>query len=61
MSTATAHTSRAIEPNAIYSVRQAAEITPVSAFTLRKYLRLGVLKGKGRPYRIRGSELLKLA
>jgi hypothetical protein len=51
----------AIEPNAIYTVTQAAQVTPLAAKTIRKYLRLGKLKGKGRPYRIKGSELLKLA
>jgi predicted transcriptional regulator of viral defense system len=61
MSTTAPLTTRAIEPNGIYSVAEAAQLTPLARKTLRKYLRLGKLKGKGRPYRIKGSELLKLA
>jgi len=53
--------AKPIVPDAIYSVGTATEVVPLAAKTIRKYLRAGVIKGKGRPWRIRGSELLKLA
>lgn len=53
--------SRAIEPNGIYSTDEAATLVKLSVRTLREKLRIGIISGKGRPYRIKGSELLKLA
>jgi excisionase family DNA binding protein len=50
-----------ILPNAIYTTREAAELTKVKPSTIRTYVRLGRIKGMGRPFRIRGSELFKLA
>ena len=52
-----------IEPDAIFTVAQAARLVSLHAVTLRKKLRLGIIKGSRRAgdWRIRGSELLKLA
>ncbi len=53
--------SRAIEALAIYSTEEAAFLTTLKPQTIREYIRTGVIRAKGRPFRIKGSELLKLA
>jgi len=55
--------SRAIEPMAIYSIRTAAWLLEMHPDTLRKRVRLGLIKASRRcgDWRIRGSELLRLA
>jgi hypothetical protein len=54
-----------IEPDGIYSIDEATAKLPISASTLRKKLRARIIAGKGgsrgRPWQIRGAELLKLA
>ena len=53
-----------IDPDAIYTVAQAAVLASMHPETLREKLRARILNGKrkgGGSYRIRGSELLKLA
>ena len=53
-----------IEPDALYSVEEATTKIAISGATLRKKLRARIIvaKGgsKGCPWKIRGSELLKL-
>lgn len=64
MSTATPPLpSRAIEANAIYSVRSAAFLLEMHPDTVRKRVRLGLIKGSRKcgDWRIKGSELLRLA
>jgi hypothetical protein len=51
---------REILPNAIYVTREAAALLRVQPSTIRTAVRLGRISGKGRPFRIRGSELFKL-
>lgn len=50
----------AIIPDAIYLTNEAAEIARVEPSTIRAAVRRGIIKGRGRPFRIRGSELFKL-
>lgn len=61
--TSPAPVSRAIEPNAIYSIRSAAVLLELHPDTLRKRLQMGIVKGSRRlgDWRIKGSELLRLA
>ena len=49
----------AIEPNAIYTTPDAARVLKVRPSTIQTNVRRGLLIGKGRPFRILGSELLK--
>jgi predicted site-specific integrase-resolvase len=51
----------AINPAAIYSLKEAAALLPLTVQTLQRYARAGIIKAKGKPYRVLGSELLKLA
>lgn len=51
----------AITPGAIYTTTEAAELCRVRPATIRAYVRQGLIRGRGRPFRILGSELLKLA
>lgn len=51
----------AILPDAIYKTSQACRLAQMSPKTLYKQIRLRVIKAGGPPFRIRGSELLKLA
>ena len=50
-----------ILPNAIYTTCEAAALVRVKPSTIRAAVRLGKISGKGRPFRIKGSELFKLA
>lgn len=50
-----------ILPNAIYLTDDAAFLTGTSASTICKMVRTGKIRGRGKPFRILGSELLKLA
>jgi hypothetical protein len=56
--------TKRIEPDAVYSISEAAELVPVGAQGLRRMMRAGILNarggGRGSPWTIRGSELLKL-
>ena len=60
--TATIHAPdrRQILPDAIYLTNEAAELLRCQPSTIRTAVRLGRISGKGRPFRIRGSELFKL-
>jgi len=49
-----------ILPDAIYTTTEAAAIVRVQPSTIRHAVRTGVIRGKGRPFRIRGIELFKL-
>jgi excisionase family DNA binding protein len=55
-------TSRRIEPDAIYTVNEAATLISIHPETVTKKLRQGAIAGKRRlgRWRIRGAELLKL-
>lgn len=55
--------SRAIEANAIYSIKTAAWLLEMHPVTLRKRVKLGLIKGSRKcgDWRIKGSELLRLA
>jgi hypothetical protein len=46
--------------NAVYLTPEAAALLRVQPSTIRTAVRLGRISGKGRPFRIRGSELFKL-
>ncbi len=52
---------RPINPDAIYTTDEAASLARVKPSTIRAFVRLGKIRGAGRPFRIRGSELFKLA
>ena len=60
--TADAPTSRAIESNAVYSIKSAAYLLEMHPDSVRKRVRLGLIKGSRRcgDWRIKGSDLLKL-
>lgn len=45
---------------AIYLTDEAALLVRVQPSTIRNAIRTGKIRGKGRPYRILGSELFKL-
>ena len=45
---------------AVYVTREAARLIRVQPSTIRAAVRSGQIRGKGRPFRILGSELLKL-
>lgn len=49
-----------ILPAAIYLTHEAAQLLRVKPSTIRHAVRTGLIRGKGRPYRFRGSELFKL-
>ncbi len=51
---------RAIISDAIYTTDEAAILCCVEPSTIRAAVRSGLLTGKGRPYRFRGSELFKM-
>jgi hypothetical protein len=46
--------------NAVYSTAEAAKILGCKISTIQQAVRTGKIKGKGRPFRILGSELRKL-
>lgn len=46
--------------DAIYTTDEAAVLVRVKPSTIRAAVRLGKIRGAGRPFRIRGSELFKL-
>lgn len=50
-----------IDPAAIYTTAEAAPLVRMHPKTLARKIRAGLLRAKGGHYRIRGSELLKLA
>ena len=50
-----------IVPNAVYVTEEAAALLRCQPSTIRKARRLGKIKAHGRPLRILGSELLRLA
>jgi len=54
---------RAIEPTAIYSVKECAYLTATHPDTFRKKLQRRIVKGSRLlgDWRVRGSELLRLA
>ena len=52
---------KSILSDAIYLTDEAAAIIGVQPSTIRAYVRSGVIRGRGKPFRIRGSELFKLA
>ncbi len=54
------HDRAQILPDAIYLTNEAAAILRCQPSTIRTAVRLGRISGKGRPFRIRGSELFKL-
>ena len=51
---------RVILADAIYTTDEAAVLVRVRPSTIRAAVRLGKIRGAGRPFRIRGSELFKL-
>ena len=51
---------RPILADAIYTTDEAATLCCVEPSTIRAAVRRGIIRGKGRPYRIRGMELFKL-
>lgn len=53
----------AINPGAIYKISEAAPLVSMHPETMRQKLRLGVIGGSRRSgdWRIKGSELLKMA
>jgi hypothetical protein len=57
-------TNKRIEPEALYSIAEAAEKVAISRATLCRKLRARIIVArggtKGCPWQIRGSELLKL-
>jgi len=50
-----------IVPNAIYTTNEAAAACRVQPARIQRAVRLGEIRGAGRPFRILGSELFKLA
>jgi len=55
--------SRAIEPTAIYTVREAAVLVSLAPKTMQRKIASGVINASRRmgTWRVRGSELLKTA
>jgi hypothetical protein len=55
--------SRAIEPTAIYTVREAAALASLAPKTMQRKIASGVINASRRlgTWRVRGSELLKTA
>jgi hypothetical protein len=51
---------REINPRSIYFTEEAADLLRVRPSTIQRAVRLGKIKGQGRPFRILGSELFKL-
>ena len=49
-----------ILPFAVYLTAEGAKLVRVKASTIRHAIRCGKIRGQGRPFRILGSELLKL-
>ncbi len=46
--------------DAVYLTEEAAEVVRVKPSTIRHAVRCGHIRGRGRPFRILGSELFKL-
>ena len=59
-SNATQFTPTEINPSAVYLTNEAAALTRCQPSTIRRAVRLGIIAGRGRPFRILGSELFKL-
>ena len=55
------NTPAPIIADCVYTTRQAAALVQMHPKTLARKIRAGLIRAKGRQYRIRGSELLKLA
>jgi hypothetical protein len=53
-------TREQILPDAVYLTDEAARLVRCKPSTIRHAVRTGLINGKGRPFRIRGSELFKL-
>lgn len=53
-------TREQIIPGAVYLTEEAARLIRVEVSTIQRFVRTGQIRGKGRPFRILGSELLKL-
>ena len=51
---------REILLNAVYLTHEAAHLVRCKPCTIRHFVRIGKIRGKGRPFRILGSELFKL-
>jgi hypothetical protein len=49
-----------ILPGAVYVTEEAARLIRVEVSTIQRFVRTGQIRGRGRPFRILGSELLKL-
>ena len=49
-----------IDINAVYLTNEAARLCRVRPSTIRHAVRCGHIRGRGRPFRILGSELFKL-
>jgi hypothetical protein len=52
--------SKEILPGAVYLTEEAAAVCRVQPSTIQRAVRRGLIRGKGRPFRILGSELFKL-
>jgi hypothetical protein len=50
-----------IVQNAVYTTEEAAALLRCKPCTIRRAKRLGKIKAHGRPFRVLGSELIKLA
>ena len=48
-----------INVNAVYLTNEAARLCRVKPSTIRRAVRCGQIRGRGRPFRILGSELVK--
>ena len=48
-----------IVASAVYLTNEAAQLCRVQPSTIRRAVRCGHIRGRGRPFRILGSELLK--
>lgn len=52
---------REIIAGAVYLTAEAAALCRVQPCTIQRAIRRGLIRGRGRPFRILGSELFKLA
>jgi hypothetical protein len=48
-----------IDISAVYLTNEAAQLCRVKPSTIRRAVRCGEIRGRGRPFRILGSELVK--
>lgn len=54
------HARQPIVADAVYQTNEAAQILGVQPETIRRAVRSRRIRGQGKPFRIRGSELFKL-